>query len=86
MLFCVWFFTAIIDKDMMVLQSYTNLENVLVGPHGETYRACHDVNEAMYIKDEGVTNASEEEDPLRITIQEIKAEPEVSCVPLYGHC
>jgi hypothetical protein len=70
---------------MMVLQSYANSDNVSVGPHVETYPACHDANEAM-IKYEGVTDAAEEEDPLRITIQEMKAEPEVSCMPLYVHC
>jgi hypothetical protein len=70
---------------MMVLQSYTNAEDVLVGSHFETYPACHDANEAM-IKYEGVTDAAEEEDPLRISAQEMKGEPEVSCMPLYAHC
>jgi hypothetical protein len=66
---------------MMVLQNYTNSENILVGPHGETYPACHDPNEAMNIKAEESSDAAEEEDPLSITTLEIKAEPEVSCIP-----
>jgi hypothetical protein len=70
---------------MMVLQSYTNSENILVGPCCETYPARHDANQAVNIKSEEVSDAQEEADPLRITIQEIKAEPEVSCVFLYVH-
>jgi hypothetical protein len=66
-----------IDKNMMVLQSYSNSENIVVGPYGE---------QAMNIKAEEVSDAAEEEDPLQITVQEIKAEPEVSCMPLYVHC
>jgi hypothetical protein len=61
------------------LQNCTNSENVLVGPYGETYSASHDANQAVNIK-------AEEVDPLQITIQEIKAEPEVSCMFLYVHC
>jgi hypothetical protein len=75
-----------IVKDMMVLQSYTNSENVLMGPHGEMYPAWHHANEAMNVKIEGVTDAAEDEDPLRITVQKVKAEPEVSCMSLYVHC
>jgi hypothetical protein len=56
---------------MMVLQNCTNSENVSVGPHGDTYPAGHDGNEAVNIK-------AEEADPVQITFQEIKAEPEVS--------
>jgi hypothetical protein len=59
------------DKDMMILQNYTNSEKVLVGPYGETYPASHDANQAVNIK-------AEEVDPLQITVQEIRAEPEVS--------
>jgi hypothetical protein len=75
-----------IDKDMMVLQSYTNSENILVGPHGEIYPACYDGNEAMHIKAEEVSDAAEEEDPLPITVLEMKAKPEVSCMSLYVYC
>jgi hypothetical protein len=71
---------------MMVLQNYTNSENVLVGPYGETYPTSHDANQAVNIKAEEVSDTQEEADPLRITIQEIKAEPEVSCMFLYVHC
>jgi hypothetical protein len=65
---------------MMVLQDYTNSEDVLVGPYGETYPACYDADQAFNIKAEEVSDAEEEEDVLPKTIQEIKAEPEVSCM------
>ncbi|XP_023712240.1 uncharacterized protein LOC111867015 [Cryptotermes secundus] len=54
----------------------TNSENVLVGPYGETYPASHDASQAMNIKAEDVSDLQEEADPVRITFQEIKAEPE----------
>jgi hypothetical protein len=57
------------------IQDYRNSENVLVDPLGETYPIPHDANQPMAVSD-----AEEEEDPLRITLPEIKAEPEVSCV------
>jgi hypothetical protein len=75
-----------IVKDMMVLQNYTNSENVLVGPYGETYPTSHDRNQALNVKAEAVSDAEEEEDPVPKTIAEIKAEPEVSCMFLYVHC
>jgi hypothetical protein len=52
------------DKDMVVLLSYTNSENVLVGPYGETYPASHDAVQAMNIKADEVLDAEEEEDPV----------------------
>jgi hypothetical protein len=64
------------------LQSYTNSENILVGPYGETYPTSHDANQAMNVKAEAVSDAEEEEDPLQIAFPEIKSEPEVSCVLL----
>jgi hypothetical protein len=57
-------------------QSYTNSENVLVGPYSETYPTSHGADQAMSIKAEAVSDAEEEEDPLPKTIIEIKAEPE----------
>jgi hypothetical protein len=71
---------------MMPLQNYTNSEKVFVGSYGETYPASHDANQAMNIKAEEDSDAEEEVDPLQIAVQEIKAEPEVSCVFLYVHC
>jgi hypothetical protein len=62
------------------LQNYTNSENVLVGPYGESYATSHDANQAMKVKAEAVSDAEEEEDPVPMTFPEIKAEPEVSCV------
>jgi hypothetical protein len=71
---------------MMVLQNYVNSEIVVVGPYGETYEASHDANQTVNIKAEEISDSQEEADPLLITIQEIKAEPEVSCMFLYFHC
>jgi hypothetical protein len=72
-----------IDKHMIVLQSYTNSEKVLVGPYGETYPACLDGSEVMNIKAEELSYAEEKQDPVPITFPEMKAEPEVSCMALY---
>jgi hypothetical protein len=63
----------------VVLQNCTYSGNVLAGPYGETYPACHDAYQALKIK-------AEEEDPLPITLLEIKAKTEVSCMSLYVHC
>ena len=63
-----------------------NSENILVGPYGETYPASHDATQAMNIKAEKVSDSQEEVDPVPITFQKIKAEPEVSCMFLYVHC
>jgi hypothetical protein len=70
----------------MVLQNSTNSENVLVGQYGEMYLASHDASQAMNMKTEEVSDAQEDADPVQITFQEIKTEPEVSCVFLYAHC
>jgi hypothetical protein len=40
----------------------------------------------MNMEAEEVSCAEEKQDPVPITFPEIKAEPEVSSVPLYGHC
>jgi hypothetical protein len=40
----------------------------------------------MNIKTEEVSDAQEEADPVQITVQEIKAEPEVSCMFVCVHC
>ncbi|XP_033607109.1 zinc finger protein 300-like [Cryptotermes secundus] len=53
----------------------TNSE-ILAGPHGETYPASHDASQAMNIKAEEVSYSQDEGDPVQITFQEIKAEPE----------
>jgi hypothetical protein len=70
----------------MVLQNSTNAETVLVGPCGETYAASHDANQAVNVKAEEVSDVQEEADPMGITIQEMKGEPEVSCMFVYVHC
>jgi hypothetical protein len=72
---------------MMPLQNCTHAEKVLMGPYRETYLASHDTDQAINIKAEEDSDTEEEVDPLQITVQEIKAEPEeVSCVFLYVHC
>jgi hypothetical protein len=73
------------DK-FIVLQNSTNSENVLVGPYGEIYPASHDASQSMNIKTEEVSDAQEDADPVQITVQEIKVEPEVSCMFLNVHC
>jgi hypothetical protein len=73
-------------KDVMILQNSTNSETLIGGPCGETYPASHDANQAMNIKAEEVSDAQEEADPVRIIVQEMKAEREVSCMFLYVHC
>jgi hypothetical protein len=74
------------DKGCDSLQNSTNSEKVLVGPYGEIYPANHDTNHAVNIKAEEVSDADEEADPVQIAVQEVKAEPEVSCMFLYVHC
>jgi hypothetical protein len=49
------------------------------------YPASHDANQAVKIKAEEVSDTQEEADSMRITIQEMKAEPEVSCMFLCVH-
>jgi hypothetical protein len=66
------------DKAVMVSQNYTNSENMIVGPCGETFSAYHDGDQAVNIKDEEVSDHEEEKDPVPLTVQEIKSEPEVS--------
>jgi hypothetical protein len=70
----------------MPLQNCTDSEKVLVGPYGETYPTSHDANQAMNIKAEEVSDSQEEADPVQIPVQEVKSEPEVSCMFLYVHC
>jgi hypothetical protein len=67
-------------KDIVVLQNCTNSENVLVGRYGELYPGSHDASQAMNIKTEEVSDVQEDADPVQIAFQEIKTEPEVSCV------
>jgi hypothetical protein len=75
-----------IDKDVMFLQNCTNLKKVVPGLCGETYPGSDDANQAMNIKVEEVSDLEEKEDPVPITFPKLKAEPEVSCMPVYVHC
>jgi hypothetical protein len=85
-LFHEWWCKAMTDKRCDSLQNCTSSEKILVGPYGEIYPASHDANQAMNIKAEEDSDAEEEADPLQIAVQEVKAEPEVSCMVLYDHC
>jgi hypothetical protein len=76
----------LVDKDVMVLQNYTNVEKVVPGPCGETCSTSYDSDQAMNIKAEEVSEVKVEEDPEPITFPKIKAESEVSCMSLYVHC
>jgi hypothetical protein len=67
---------------MMVLQNYTDFGNAVPGPCAETCTTSHDATQAMNINSEVVSD----EDPVQITLPEIKAEPEVSSMSLYVHC
>jgi hypothetical protein len=75
-----------INKDMMVLQNYTDLGNAVPGPCAETWGASRDATQTMNIIAEEVSDAGKEEDPVQITLLKIKAEPEVICMSLYVHC
>jgi hypothetical protein len=65
---------------MMVLQNYTDLGNAVPGPCAETCTTSRDATQAMNIKSEEGSDADEKEDPVQLTLQKIKAEPEVSCI------
>jgi hypothetical protein len=65
------------DNDM-AFQICTSSENILVGPYGDTYPACHDRDEAVNIKAEEISDTGGEMDSVPIRVQEMKAEPEVS--------
>jgi hypothetical protein len=71
---------------MIVLQNYTNLEEVVPGPCGETYLVSHDADQVKNIKAEEGSDVDEEEDPVPITFPKIKVEPEVSCMSPCVHC
>jgi hypothetical protein len=63
----------------VVLQNYTFSEEVVMGPYVDTYPVSQGSNQSMKIK-------AEEVDPVRMTVQDIKAEPEVSCMLLCVYC
>jgi hypothetical protein len=68
-----------VDKDMMVLQKYANLEKGVRGRCGETYPTCDGADQVMDMKAEEVTDREEEQVPTTATFPTIKAEAEVSC-------
>jgi hypothetical protein len=76
----------VVDKDVMALQNYTNVEKVVPGSYDETYPTADGGDQAMSIKAEEVSEVKVEEDPQPITFPRIKAEPEVSFMSLCFHC
>jgi hypothetical protein len=70
----------VIDKCMVVLQNYMDLQKVVPGSDSET---CHDGNEVIDIKTENVTDVQEDKHSLLIRFPIIKTEQEV-CVCI--HC
>jgi hypothetical protein len=69
------------DKGMLVLQDCMDIEKCVPGPRSETYpTSSHDANQAMNIKVEEDSHIKEEEDPVPVSCEAIKAELEVSCV------
>jgi hypothetical protein len=75
-----------IDKDVTVLQNYTNSVMEVQDPCGEANATSVDASHAIYIKVEEFSDAEEEEVPVPIPFSEIKAEPEVRRMSLYVHC
>jgi hypothetical protein len=73
-------------KDMIPLQNCTHAKKVLVCPCGETYPGSHYANQAINIKAEEDSDSQDEVDPAQIAVQEVKSEPQVSCVFLYVQC
>ncbi|XP_033606438.1 uncharacterized protein LOC111862093 isoform X2 [Cryptotermes secundus] len=63
------------DKNM-ILQNYTNSEEVVLGPYVQMYPASHGSNQALNIKAEEDSDLQEEVDPVPITDQEIKVKCE----------
>jgi hypothetical protein len=78
--------TAMTDAALLVLQNAADLESIHVrGLCGEICPASsRDAYQAVSIKTEVPSDAEVEEDPLAIPFSGIKAEPEVSCVPVRG--
>jgi hypothetical protein len=76
----------VVDKNVMVLQNYTNVEKVVPGPCDEMYLTSDSADQAMNIKAEEASEVKVEEGPQPITFPKIKAEPEVSCMSVYVHC
>jgi hypothetical protein len=77
-------------KGMLVLQDCVDLERCVPGPHSGTHpTSSHDADQAISsIKFEEVSGVQgEEEDPVPVSCEALKAELEVSCVsvcPLLG--
>jgi hypothetical protein len=78
----------VIDNDMMVLQSCMDFLKVDPGSISETCPAfSYDENQITDIKVEEASDTQEVQDPLLITLPEIRAEHGVSCMsvcPLLG--
>jgi hypothetical protein len=84
--------TAIRDKGMVVLQNCLDSQRDVPGSHSEAFHSSsHDGDQAVNVKVEEFSDVKYGEDPLPMTVVEVKFEPEVSCMsvcPLLGisHC
>jgi hypothetical protein len=83
--FKAWCCTAVIDKDIMVLQNHTKLEMDVQEPYGDKYPTSFDASQPIKVKVEEASDAEEEEGPVSITFPKIKADPEVRCMSLNVH-
>jgi hypothetical protein len=74
---------VVIDKGMLALQDYMDLEKGVPVQYGETSLTSRDSNHAMNIKVEEDSDVKVDDDPVPITFPKIKAEPEVSCMHIH---
>jgi hypothetical protein len=69
------------DAAFLDLQNAADLETVYV--RGLCPASSHDADQDISMKAEVLSDAEAEEDPLAVTFPGIKAEPEVSWVPVF---
>jgi hypothetical protein len=75
----------VIDKGMVVLQNYMDLQKDVPGLCSEMcLSSSHDENQVINIKVEA-TDIQEDEHPMLITFPVIKAEHKVSCISVRFH-
>jgi hypothetical protein len=76
------------DKGMVVLQNCLDSQRDVPGSHSEICASSsHDGDQAVNIKVEEFSEMEDWEDPVPMTVVEVKIEPEVSCMsvcPLLG--
>jgi hypothetical protein len=67
------------DMGMLVLQACVDSQKYVPGSYIETCQASYDADHSINMKDEGVSDVEEEEDPLQISLPGTEAEHAVSC-------